>query len=62
LLTGSDHASISLEKEDIDVDELVQDGGPASTWIQSEEAPLFSLDELESLERQATEDIGASTS
>jgi hypothetical protein len=35
---------------------------PTSTWLQSEEAPLFSLEDLENLEGQAAEDMGESAS
>ena len=61
MLTSLDHSAISLNNEDIELD-LDQEGGPTSAWVQSKEAPLFSLHDLENLEGQAIEDIGASTS
>ena len=66
MLTGLDHSAISLGQDDLEV-ELEQNGDPTtvatSTWIQSG-APLFRLEDLETLEGQAkvVGDIRASTS
>ena len=65
MLTGLDHSAISLGQDDLEV-ELEQNGDPTtaatSTWIHSEEAPLFSSEDLETLEGQAAGDARASTS
>ena len=65
MLTGLDHSAISLGQDDLEL-ELEQDGDPTtaatSTWIHSEEAPLFSSEDLETLEGQAAGDARASTS
>ena len=60
MLIGLDHSPIYLHNEDML--DFEQEGDPTSTWVQSEEAPLFSLEDLENLEAQADGDIGASTS
>ena len=65
MLTGLDHSTISLGHDDLEL-ELEQDGDPTtaatSTWIHSEETPLFSFEDLETLEGQAAGDARASTS
>ena len=60
MLIRLDHSPIYLHNEDML--DFEQEGDPTSTWVQPEEAPLFSLEDLENLEAQAAGDIGASTS
>lgn len=55
IITGLDHSPIDLEEIDMQTTIAVD-------WIQTEEAPLLILDNLENFESQASEGVGGITS
>ena len=57
MMTGLDHSPINLEDQKQDMQTT-----HAAEWVQSVEGPLFSIDDLDNLESQATQDMGLVTS
>ena len=56
MMTGLDHSPINLEDQEQDLQTT-----HAAEWVQSVEGPLFSIDDLDNLESQATQDMGLVT-
>ena len=56
MMRGLNHSPINLEDQEQDLQTT-----HAAEWVQSVEGPLFSIDDLDNLESQATQDMGLVT-